>query len=85
MSVNNYILIFVCLIMHLGEFYSTFYFPPQEVPSGQPDSDAVGRPLTHLSALKQTTGEAVYIDDIPHIDGSIIHICKCIHMLIDSC
>ncbi|XP_071810476.1 xanthine dehydrogenase/oxidase-like isoform X1 [Asterias amurensis] len=43
----------------------------QEVPSGQPDSDAVGRPLTHLSALKQTTGEAVYVDDIPHMDDEL--------------
>ncbi|XP_038073974.1 xanthine dehydrogenase/oxidase-like [Patiria miniata] len=36
----------------------------QEVPAGQPDSDAVGRPLTHLAALKQVTGEALYVDDI---------------------
>ena len=58
---------------------------PQEVPSGQPDSDAVGRPLTHLSALKQTTGEAVYVDDIPHMDGNVIHASEFIHnMLIYS-
>ncbi|XP_038045060.1 xanthine dehydrogenase/oxidase-like [Patiria miniata] len=38
----------------------------QEVPSGQPDSDAVGRPVTHQSAFKQVTGEAVYVDDMPH-------------------
>ncbi|XP_022080496.1 xanthine dehydrogenase/oxidase-like isoform X2 [Acanthaster planci] len=37
----------------------------QEVPSGQPDSDAVGRPLTHQSAFKQVTGEAIYLDDMP--------------------
>ncbi|XP_022086122.1 xanthine dehydrogenase/oxidase-like isoform X2 [Acanthaster planci] len=36
----------------------------QEVPASQPDSDAVGRPLTHMAALKQVTGEALYVDDI---------------------
>ncbi|XP_038073117.1 xanthine dehydrogenase/oxidase-like [Patiria miniata] len=41
----------------------------QDVPSGQPESDAAGRPLTHQSALKQVTGEAVYVDDIPSITG----------------
>ncbi|XP_033625802.1 xanthine dehydrogenase/oxidase-like [Asterias rubens] len=43
----------------------------QEVPSGQPETDAVGRPVTHLSALKQATGEAKYCDDIPHVDGEL--------------
>ena len=41
----------------------------KEVPSTQPDSDGVGRPLTHLDALKQVTGEAVYVDDIPAVKG----------------
>jgi len=31
----------------------------------QPENDLVGRPITHLSALKHATGEAVYVDDIP--------------------
>ncbi|XP_071785351.1 xanthine dehydrogenase/oxidase-like [Asterias amurensis] len=43
----------------------------QEVPSTQPDSDGVGRPLTHLDALKQVTGEAVYVDDIPAVKGEL--------------
>ncbi|XP_071799961.1 xanthine dehydrogenase/oxidase-like [Asterias amurensis] len=43
----------------------------QEVPSGQPDSDAVGRPLTHLSAIKQVTGEAIYVDDLPQVKGEL--------------
>jgi len=31
--------------------------------------DAVGRPLPHLSAQKHTTGEAVYVDDMPFYRG----------------
>ncbi|CAH0702364.1 unnamed protein product [Spodoptera exigua] len=34
-------------------------------------SDAVGRPITHTSALKQATGEALYCDDIPPIAGEL--------------
>ncbi|XP_031555377.1 xanthine dehydrogenase/oxidase-like [Actinia tenebrosa] len=37
----------------------------QEVPADQSKDDVVGRPITHLSALKQATGEAVYVDDMP--------------------
>nr|XP_022334415.1 xanthine dehydrogenase/oxidase-like isoform X1 [Crassostrea virginica] len=37
----------------------------EEVPSGQMEQDPLGRPLAHLSAAKQATGEAIYIDDIP--------------------
>ncbi|XP_035686516.1 xanthine dehydrogenase/oxidase-like [Branchiostoma floridae] len=43
----------------------------QEVPKGQRRDDAVGRPIMHLSALKQATGEAVYTDDMPHIQGEL--------------
>ncbi|XP_078618398.1 xanthine dehydrogenase/oxidase-like [Branchiostoma floridae x Branchiostoma japonicum] len=43
----------------------------QEVPKGQARDDAVGRPIMHLSALKQATGEAVYTDDMPHIQGEL--------------
>lgn len=31
----------------------------------QSEVDPIGRPLVHASALQQTTGEAVYIDDLP--------------------
>ena len=34
--------------------------------------DVVGRPLVHLSAAKQTTGEAVYVDDMPPYAGKNI-------------
>ncbi|WAR00696.1 XDH-like protein [Mya arenaria] len=37
----------------------------QEVAPGQLQQDPVGRPLGHVSAAKQVTGEAIYIDDIP--------------------
>ncbi|KAL7987417.1 hypothetical protein Chor_006336 [Crotalus horridus] len=37
----------------------------QEVPIEQSIDDTVGRPLMHLSAAKQASGEAVYCDDIP--------------------
>ncbi|KAL8590330.1 hypothetical protein ACOMHN_006446 [Nucella lapillus] len=37
----------------------------------QPPEDAVHRPLVHMSAYKQTTGEAVYVDDIPFLQGEL--------------
>ncbi|XP_072032537.1 xanthine dehydrogenase/oxidase-like [Amphiura filiformis] len=49
---------------HSAQFY-------QEVPSGQPSYDSVGRPDAHKTALQQATGEAVYCDDIPRIEGEL--------------
>ncbi|XP_004627432.1 xanthine dehydrogenase/oxidase [Octodon degus] len=37
----------------------------QEVPPGQSEEDMVGRPLPHLAASMQASGEAMYCDDIP--------------------
>lgn len=37
----------------------------------QVPSDAVGRPLTHRSAYKQATGEAIYCDDMPTAEGEL--------------
>ncbi|CAH2108386.1 unnamed protein product [Euphydryas editha] len=34
-------------------------------------TDTVGRPITHVSALKQVTGEAIYCDDIPVAEGEL--------------
>ncbi|XP_013177887.1 PREDICTED: xanthine dehydrogenase [Papilio xuthus] len=34
-------------------------------------SDAVGRPIPHMSALKQVTGEAIYCDDMPSVEGEL--------------
>ncbi|XP_071963028.1 xanthine dehydrogenase/oxidase-like isoform X1 [Antedon mediterranea] len=36
----------------------------QEIANDQSPIDPVGRPLVHLSAYQQATGEAVYVDDI---------------------
>ena len=46
----------------------------EEVSTGQLPQDAVGRPVTHLSAIKQATGEAVYIDDMPTYEGMCTHL-----------
>jgi len=54
------------------------------VPADQSPDDVIGRPMAHLSALKQVTGEAVYIDDMPRYDGShIIMMMVMIRMLIE--
>ncbi|ODM98964.1 Xanthine dehydrogenase/oxidase [Orchesella cincta] len=51
--------------------------PPQSiqlsqiVPNEQPDYDLVGRPVAHVSASKQATGEAVYIDDMPKFENEL--------------
>jgi len=45
--------------------------PLQEVPDDQSVEDVVGRPVTHLSAAKQATGEAIYCDDIPKYAGDV--------------
>ena len=42
----------------------------QETPSGQLEMDAVGRPMPHVAAQKQATGEAQYCDDIPIHKGN---------------
>ncbi|RXG69954.1 Xanthine dehydrogenase/oxidase, partial [Armadillidium vulgare] len=41
------------------------------VPDDQEKIDPVGRPIPHVSALKQTTGEATYIDDIPSFENEL--------------
>uniref|UniRef100_A0AAY4DHY6 FAD-binding PCMH-type domain-containing protein n=1 Tax=Denticeps clupeoides TaxID=299321 RepID=A0AAY4DHY6_9TELE len=43
----------------------------EAVPPGQSSEDFVGRPIMHLSALKQATGEAVYCDDIPCYENEL--------------
>ncbi|KAG7306042.1 hypothetical protein JYU34_008617 [Plutella xylostella] len=37
----------------------------------QVKSDAVGRPVQHMSAYKQATGEAIYCDDMPTAEGEL--------------
>ena len=41
------------------------------MPDDQPVHDLVGRPVAHVSAFKQVTGEAQYLDDIPSLDGEL--------------
>ncbi|ELK14106.1 Xanthine dehydrogenase/oxidase [Pteropus alecto] len=43
----------------------------QEVPKGQSEEDVVGRPLPHLAAAMQASGEAVYCDDIPRYENEL--------------
>ncbi|EPY82416.1 xanthine dehydrogenase/oxidase [Camelus ferus] len=43
----------------------------QEVPKGQSEEDMVGRPLPHLAAAMQASGEAVYCDDIPCYENEL--------------
>ncbi|XP_071078978.1 xanthine dehydrogenase/oxidase-like [Haliotis cracherodii] len=42
------------------------------VASGQPSTDAVGRPLVHRAAYQQATGEAVYVDDMPPLADELV-------------
>lgn len=59
-------------VLFLSKRLLTNYFcSQQEVAPGQPKQDPVGRPLVHKSAYKQTTGEAIYIDDMPSIAGEL--------------
>lgn len=43
----------------------------QEVPKDQSEEDMVGRPLPHLAANMQASGEAVYCDDIPRYENEL--------------
>ncbi|KAG2459598.1 AOXA oxidase, partial [Polypterus senegalus] len=43
----------------------------QAVSVSQPLEDPVGRPNVHQSGFKHSTGEAIYYDDIPSIDGEL--------------
>jgi len=43
----------------------------QEVSESQSAQDPVGRPMMHRSALAQATGEAVFCDDMPPIQGEL--------------
>lgn len=43
----------------------------EKTPDHQPIEDPVGRPTVHMSALKQTTGEAIYCDDMPKWENEL--------------
>jgi xanthine dehydrogenase molybdopterin-binding subunit B len=46
----------------------------QEVAPGQLEDDPVGRNIKHMSGMKQTTGEAIYIDDMPKLHSKLMKI-----------
>lgn len=48
---------------------STQFF--EKVPENQLNTDPIGRPIVHLSAFKQTTGEAIYCDDMPKWENEL--------------
>lgn len=43
----------------------------QKVDPKQPSQDPVGHPIMHLSGIKHATGEAIYCDDMPAMDGEL--------------
>uniref|UniRef100_A0A672VBK7 Aldehyde oxidase 1 n=1 Tax=Strigops habroptila TaxID=2489341 RepID=A0A672VBK7_STRHB len=43
----------------------------QDIEPDQSPQDPVGRPIMHQSGIKHATGEAVYIDDLPSVDGEL--------------
>ncbi|KAL3874743.1 hypothetical protein ACJMK2_037714, partial [Sinanodonta woodiana] len=43
----------------------------EEVASGQPPQDPVGRAIPHASAIKHVTGEAIYVDDMPRFENEL--------------
>lgn len=48
---------------------SSQYFEIQN--NNRKASDSVGKPIPHASALKHATGEAIYCDDIPQVNGEL--------------
>ncbi|CAG9769816.1 unnamed protein product [Ceutorhynchus assimilis] len=51
------------------EYKSSQYF--QVYPNAEKSNDTLQRPLVHLSAFKQATGEAIYVDDMPKFDDEL--------------
>lgn len=49
-------------------YYNQTYF---QVPKDQDATDLVGRTIVHASAFKQSTGEALYLDDIPRMEDEL--------------
>ncbi|VEN52953.1 unnamed protein product, partial [Callosobruchus maculatus] len=54
---------------HGQELKSSQYF--KVVPDTQIKEDALQRPIVHMSAFKQATGEAQYVDDLPQREGEL--------------
>ena len=43
----------------------------QDTEPSQSPQDPVGRPIMHLAGINHATGEAVYVDDLPSMDGEL--------------
>ncbi|XP_009908898.2 aldehyde oxidase [Dryobates pubescens] len=43
----------------------------QDMDASQSPQDPIGRPIMHQSGIKHATGEAVYVDDLPSVDGEL--------------
>lgn len=43
----------------------------QDIDPSQSPQDPVGRPIMHQSGIKHATGEAVYVADLPSVDGEL--------------
>ncbi|OCT63833.1 hypothetical protein XELAEV_18044930mg [Xenopus laevis] len=43
----------------------------QEAKQKKPVDDPIGHPIVHTSGIKQATGEAVYVDDMPTVDQEL--------------
>lgn len=71
MYIPSYIYIprFQCLRMHGNKI--TCFVREQCVDPHQPPQDPVGHPVMHQSAIKHTTGEAVFVDDMPPISQEL--------------
>ncbi|KFV62993.1 Aldehyde oxidase, partial [Dryobates pubescens] len=42
-----------------------------DMDASQSPQDPIGRPIMHQSGIKHATGEAVYVDDLPSVDGEL--------------
>lgn len=51
-------------VPHSSQYYEI-------IPETQQKTDFVGRPIPHVAAYKQASGEAIYCDDIPKTDGEL--------------
>ena len=56
-------------LYHRGPPKSTQLF--QVNSEGKPETDLCGKPIFHLSGMKQATWEAVYVDDMPRFENEL--------------
>uniref|UniRef100_A0A674CKV0 Aldehyde oxidase 6 n=1 Tax=Salmo trutta TaxID=8032 RepID=A0A674CKV0_SALTR len=59
------------LFAQLAAYLNLHHYTGTFLKGSQSGDDPVGRPIMHRSAISQATGEAVYCDDIPKMDGEL--------------